>query len=256
MSRHVGRMDHVAEPDIAGAIRRSRDIRAAMRSRRRHGIAITVGIAAALIGAGVFSVGGLNGSDVVQAAVSQAKSLAELLDQRSPGKRTQGELTKTKHARVLAKRRMAAAPKVHQPPAAPQKVNMPDIAQLLASPPPLAPVSLAQPLPLTEISSPPPLAAIIAPPPGGGGVVSPPGSGGGPVTFPTELPREPVTPPSAVPEPATWAMMLLGFGLIGWRVRTVRRRPSPKRSRMRKRDSHRCFTEISTLEGISAKSGA
>jgi hypothetical protein len=22
-----------------------------------------------------------------------------------------------------------------------------------------------------------------------------------------------------VPEPATWAMMLLGFGLIGWRVR-------------------------------------
>ena len=121
---------------------------------------------------------------------------------------------------------MAAGPKAHQPAAPSPKVNMPDIAQLLESAPPLAAVSLAQPLPLEAISSPPPLAAIIAPPPGGGGVVIPPG-GGGPVTFPTELPREPVTQPSAVPEPATWAMMLLGFGLIGWRVRAVHRR-SPR----------------------------
>jgi len=26
----------------------------------------------------------------------------------------------------------------------------------------------------------------------------------------------------AVPEPATWMMMLLGFGIIGWRVRSRR----------------------------------
>jgi len=26
----------------------------------------------------------------------------------------------------------------------------------------------------------------------------------------------------AVPEPATWMMMLLGFGVIGWRVRSRR----------------------------------
>lgn len=196
-----------------------------MRSRRRRAIAIVGGLAVALGGAATLTVAGLNTSNVVHAAMNRAKSLAELLDQRSPGARSEGELTKTKHARALAKQRMAAGPKVHQPAALAPKVSMPDIAQLLESPPPLAPVSLGQPLPLTAISSPPPLAAIIAPPPGGGGVVIPPGGGGGPATFPTELPREPVTPPSAVPEPATWAMMLLGFGLIGWRVRAVHRRP-------------------------------
>jgi PEP-CTERM motif len=196
-----------------------------MRLRRWRAIAIIFGLAVALGGAGTLTIAGLDGGNVVHAAMNRAKSLADLLDQRSPGARTEGELTKTKHARALAKQRMAGGPKAHQPVAPPPRVNMPDIAQLLESPPPLAPVSLDQPLPLTAISSPPPLAAIIAPPPGGGGVVIPPGGGGGPVTFPTELPREPVIPPSAVPEPATWAMMLLGFGLIGWRVRAVYRRP-------------------------------
>jgi hypothetical protein len=32
----------------------------------------------------------------------------------------------------------------------------------------------------------------------------------------------PVITPQAVPEPGTWALMLLGFGLIGW---ILRRRP-------------------------------
>jgi hypothetical protein len=192
-----------------------------MRLRRWRAIAIIGGLAAALAGAGTLTIAGLNGSNVVHEAVSRAKSLADLLDQRSPGARTEGELTKTKHARALARKRMAAGPKAHQPTAPAPKVNMPDIAQLLESAPPLAAVSLDRPLPLEAISSPPPLAAIIAPPPGGGIVIPP---GGGPVTFPTELPREPVTQPSAVPEPATWAMMLLGFGLIGWRVRAVYRR--------------------------------
>jgi hypothetical protein len=211
-------------PDIVRAIRRSREARAAVRSRRWRAIAITTVLAVALAGAGTFSIAGLTGRGVVHAAMNQAKSLADLLDQRSPGARSQGELIKTKHARALAKRRMAALPKAHQPPVASPKVNMPDLAQLLESPPPLAPVSLDQPFPLTEISSPPPPAAIFAPPPGGGGIIIPPGGGGGgSVTFPTDLPREPVTPPSAVPEPGTWATMLFGFGLMGWRVRAIRR---------------------------------
>jgi hypothetical protein len=39
-----------------------------------------------------------------------------------------------------------------------------------------------------------------------------------PVSFPKDEPREtmPVTP---LPEPGTWATMLLGFALIGWQVR-------------------------------------
>lgn len=255
MSGHVTGMYRTAsEPNVARAIRRSRDARAAMRSRRRRAVAITAGIAVALAGVGTFSLAGLTGRDLAHAAVNQAKSLAELLDQRSPGARTQGNLTKTKHARALAKQRLAAAPKLHQPPAVPPKVNMPDLAKLLESPPPLAPISLEQPLPITAISSPPPLAAIIAPPPGGGGVITPPG--GGSVTFPTELPKEPVLPPSAVPEPATWAMMLFGFGMIGWRMRATNRRPVGTASHESESFSHCCFTEISTLKGISPKSGA
>jgi hypothetical protein len=72
-----------------------------------------------------------------------------------------------------------------------------------------------------------------APPPenpGGPGPGTPPvtppdGSGNPPVT-PPDGPGTPVTPgnpgnPPAVPEPASWAMMMLGFGLIGF---TLRRR--------------------------------
>jgi hypothetical protein len=89
---------------------------------------------------------------------------------------------------------------------------------------------------LAQVQPPPTLGAIVnppsggsavtppggsSPPGGGGGTVSPPG-GGGPVTLPTSEPREPLTPPSAVPEPGTWALMLLGFGLVGWRIRRAK----------------------------------
>jgi hypothetical protein len=62
------------------------------------------------------------------------------------------------------------------------------------------------------------------PPPGGGG-------GGGfspPVTLATpEVPAPPVTP---VPEPASWALMLLGFALIGRMLkRRGAARPEPAR---------------------------
>lgn len=47
------------------------------------------------------------------------------------------------------------------------------------------------------------------PPWGGGGIGGP---GGGTDTKPTE-------PPPAVPEPATWAVWMLGFGMLGWVLR-------------------------------------
>lgn len=33
---------------------------------------------------------------------------------------------------------------------------------------------------------------------------------------------------AAVPEPATWMMMLVGFGAIGWRLRRRKARVEPK----------------------------
>jgi hypothetical protein len=158
------------------------------------------------------SVTGVTGSDLAQAAVSQAKSLADLLNARSPGERTEAQLTKTKHARPLAKPRMRAAQHRQAP-----KEQTVELAKLLISKP--LPVGLERPLPLTLVSPPPSLAMVVTGGGGGGGGVLPPTGGGGPVTFPTTQPREVITAPSAVPEPGTWATMLLGFGIIAWQVR-------------------------------------
>jgi hypothetical protein len=159
-------------------------------------------------------------TDLVAAAVSQAQDLAELLSQRSPGTRTAGELTKTKHARASAKLRTppkAAAPAGH--PVPPLADTPTELTSLVQSP--LIPVGLTAPGGSSPFSPPPSLGTILASAPGDQ-TFTPPGGGGGPAHYPTEQPRELV--PSAVPEPGTWAMMLTGFGLIGWRLRRRRRR--------------------------------
>jgi hypothetical protein len=162
---------------------------------------------------------------MVAAAVSQAQDLAELLSQRSPGTRTAAELTKTKHARTAAKLR--AQPKAPATPrhAAPPAANAPiELAALLKSP--VVPVGLTAPGGSSPIAPPPSLGSIFGSTPGTGDFTPPGGGGGGTATFPTEQPRELVPVTSAVPEPGTWAMMLMGFGLIGWRLRR-RRRTAP-----------------------------
>jgi hypothetical protein len=160
-------------------------------------------------------------TDMVAAAVSQAQDLAELLSQRSPGARTAGELTKTKHARTAAKLRAQpkapATPRHAVPPAASAPI---ELAALLKSP--VVPVGLTAPGGSSPITPPPSLGSILGSTPGTADFTPPGGGGGGTATFPTEQPRELVPVTSAVPEPGTWAMMLMGFGLIGWRLR---RRP-------------------------------
>lgn len=218
-----------SQPDIGRAIRRARRARASLRWRRRR-LAAAAALSVLLAGAGTFSLAGLNGSDVVHAAVNHAQSLAEMLSQRSPGKRTQAQLAKHRKApRALAKERHHLAPPVAQ-----DRITPPEeLARLLLAPPPDFPLELGTPAVLAQLQPPPTLADMInpppggsppadfAPPPGGGSTVSPPG-GSTPETFPTEQPREPITVPSAVPEPATWALMLMGFGFIGWRARRAK----------------------------------
>ena len=218
-------MEHaISNPNIARAIRRSRAVRAARKSRMRKRI-IAAACATMLLGGGLFfTLSGLTATDAVYASVQKARSLAELLSQRSPGERTEAQLTKNKRARALARHRLPA-PRLGTPPSAM------DLAKILLPPSTELPVAVTNPVPLMQV--PPTLAQIVSPPGGGSTpIVTPPGGstpgggitpGGG--TTPGGGNPPMITPPTspelipAVPEPGTWAMMLLGFGFIGWRVR-------------------------------------
>ena len=217
-------------PNIRAAIERSRRARDAF-ARRRRRAAIAAGLCIAASVPASLALIGVTGSDVVQAAETGARSLADLMSQRSPGARTAAELTKTKRTRhALAKLRH---------PAAPPAPATEELAKVLLPPAQQLPVDLGPPMALLQAPT-PPFEAIAGPPAGGiigspGGVPSgspggvpggspgaccgspggPGGSppGGGPPIVPTPQ------VPSAVPEPGTWATMLLGFGLLGWRVR-------------------------------------
>ena len=189
-------------------------IRRRRRSRRPLIFASGAGVALALTTA--FSVATFSGVDIAGAAVARAESIADLLAKRSPGTRTEAHLNKTKHKRfrVLAERE--AAPEVPAPllamapPATLPEVALPAIPEF---------VTLAQSAPaFPAIFAPIPIGGIFAP--GGGGTL-PGGGPGGPPQQPPP-PGPPQTPP-AVPEPASWAMMILGFGLIGLTTRRQRR---------------------------------
>jgi hypothetical protein len=176
------------------------------------------------------SIFGVNPSDAVEAATKQAKTLADLIDQRSPGERTSAELTKLKKAHHAAAR---VHPKVAM--TAPVSPTALALAKLLL-PPPEAVETIA-PVALLGAGPPPTLGGIVSPPgegifppPGGGnlpppggtttppgGTTTPPGDGGH-VTIPKDEPRD-IIPVAPVPEPGTWATMLLGFALIGWQLR-------------------------------------
>src|SRR5437868_1867572 len=189
-------------------MRRSRAHRERIQRRRRRSlVAVTALFLTVAVGMGS-SLISLGGADLAQAAVSRAKSLVDLLDQRSPGARTEGELTKTKHAtEALADREPRIVPK--------------NLAEVLAPPvSALVPVDIDAAAPITELASALPPGIILAPPgvivtPPGGGVITPPGGGGNtpPPGPPSGPPHTPPPGPPPLPEPGTWMTMILGFGL-------------------------------------------
>jgi hypothetical protein len=186
------------------------------RRRRRSLVAVTALSLTVAVGM-VSSLASLGGADLAEAAVNRAKSLVDLLDQRSPGARTEGELTKTKHAKeALADREPRIVPK--------------NLAEVLAPPvPALVPVDIDA-APITELASTLPPGIILVPPTGGiatppgGGVIIPPGGAGKtpPPGPPSGPPNTPPPGPPPLPEPGTWMTMILGFGLVGWLLRRDR----------------------------------
>jgi hypothetical protein len=181
------------------------------------------------------------GRQVVDGVAAGAQTVASLFDLRSPGARAAGALASLKqkrqaalHERALPKTRRFAAP------------VGPLAAIVGASPvPPVAIVPPAVPPPGTPLYGVVGKPEVIpAAPPlgggGGGGVVFPAapsvgGGGGGIVVPPAVTTVPPTTTPgvpgtSAVPEPASWAMMLVGFAMIG-RVLRRSRRPAGQSAR-------------------------
>jgi hypothetical protein len=201
----------------------------------RGGLAvIAVGVAAALL------VATLSNPKLAQVAgeglsagIESVKTVAAMLAERSPGERPEGALANLKpkrqavlHERALPKVRAPAFPAYEALAGAPPSplIALPPEVPLystVAGGPPVA-------LPLTTAATPgtpggpPALSNIPLPGGGGGGIFSPPTTAATP-----DVPAVPVTP---VPEPATWAMMILGFALMGGMLRRkVAAGPEPAR---------------------------
>lgn len=192
------------------------------RTRRAAVVGIVIAIAAMLAIATFWRTNLVSAvNSAASAGLNNLQTVAAMLSDRSPGQRPEGALASLKHKRqpVLHER---ALPKVRQP--------LSPLAAIVGAPP-VPPVEVLPTPPLYSMVAGPPVAlpqvSIVSggspPAPGsnvppGGGIVVPPGT-------PTETPIVPVTPVTpAVPEPNSWAMMLLGFALVGWAVRRDRRR--------------------------------
>ena len=147
-----------------------------------------------------------------------AKSLVALLDQRSPGERTAGELASNKK-RLAAKPQQRALGKVRPALPAPfVKALTTPIADVVEQAIPIA--GLDSPLLASVLPGP----VLISTPGGiggggpGGGGGGPGGGGGGPPPPSVEVP--PVV--TSVPEPGTWLTFILGFYLLACALRRQR----------------------------------
>jgi hypothetical protein len=154
----------------------------------------------------------------VSRSLHGVQTVAAMLAERSPGERPEGALAQLKHKKQAALHERVL-PKVRGP--------APSAYEALVGPPPSPPLAPPPEAPLyTAVASPP---TPIIPVTGGGppilSNIPPPGGGGGgggftpPVVTTTETPVTPPTPVTPVPEPATWAMMILGFAMIGRAMR-------------------------------------
>ena len=192
--------------------------RSRSRTRRRRllaGVALLTALLAALL-----VVGTVPGADLANAAIERAKSLVELIQQRSPGRRTHAQLTKFRHQAAFRPHERAL-PKIR--PALPPIAIFPEQPTPLidlVSPPPVHPAGFESFGPPPLIEQPP-----LFPPP----VFTPPTILVPPIEIPKEVPPTP-PPSSPVPEPDTWASMVLGFGLLGWALRHRRRKQVPSRA--------------------------
>lgn len=207
--------------------------RARLAAARRRKMYLSAAAAFAVVVGAPLSIAGYMGVETGIPGVEATKSFLAMMTDRSPGERTKAELTKTKQ-------RPAAAPKQR----ALGKVTKPEppkeFVEALASPVPkmiedvplaLAPVTSLGPMLITPQLPGGIVIPTQSPPPGGGGGPTPPSDEPPPTEPPPNdpppndpPPNDPPPSPPIVPEPGTWATMLLGFGMTGWMIRRRRRK--------------------------------
>jgi hypothetical protein len=157
-------------------------------------------------------------SDGISEGLHGVQTVAAMLAERSPGARPEGALANLKHKRHAALHERAL-PKIRGPFAPPTAY------EAIASPPSVPIVPPVEAPPFAALAGGPPITPVT-----GGGSGGPPflsniptpGGGGGGFTPPiitTATPEVPPAPVAPVPEPASWAMMLLGFALMGRALR-------------------------------------
>ena len=184
-----------------------------------------------------FAVGAVPAIDLATGGHHVASFMAALADPlsvmaaRSPGARPAGALTQSKPNRGRDERVLAEAlTRPLGPTDAPGQAGIVPVVPGVAAPDvPVADVVPATALPgVTDViadGGPGPVPSGYYP---GNGITVVPnvgggGGGGGGTTTPVTTPNTPETPVASVPEPGTWAMMLLGFGAMGAALRTRRR---------------------------------
>jgi hypothetical protein len=181
------------------------------------------------------------GEGLLNAGVAAAREALDVMDQRSPGERTEASMTKGK-PRIDVDRVARALPRIRdarassQPPATAQSL----VAAAAAAPDEAFAAPAAAGAPVAFAGAPGGVGGggpggVFFPPFGGGGGG---GGGGGLVFVPPgeETPETPGTPPGTpgtpptstapIPEPASWAMMIMGFAVAGVFARMRSRRRS------------------------------
>lgn len=204
---------------------------AGLMTRRNAVIAVLFALAVA-VGLGIATrpdlanlAGGRFGNAVSQSVkdgVQGIKTVAAMMAERSPGERAKGALASLKHKRTELHERALPKVRAPSPPVSP-------LAAIVTAPPAPPVLPPAATTPLFGLMAGPP---VVVPPVTGGGVtpvgppsfsnIPPPGGGGGAIVPP--ITPEQLPPPPAVPEPSTWALMLLGFAFTGLALRRDRRR--------------------------------
>lgn len=186
---------------------------------KRLALGVTASSGLAVAAAALWAGGNLPGREGGLTA-----DLFSLLQARSPGERAEGALAQSKprrtapFERVLSDSRTRPAPAVPgaAPPAATPALVLADVPLVQLADAPLAgvPVETLGGVPLGVTQAPP----VIFGGGSGGGTPVTGGSGGGTPGTPGTDNQPVVTPPNvngAVPEPATWGLMLIGFGMVG-----------------------------------------